>query len=178
MRLFLRVADPLLPRPLLPHGEDRGSHRCRTLLFLSFLSIHQRDRNHEKNVPAALNSQTHNSRRYFRWGPPSSGFSKASDAGQGLPASQSLPSGMAGWGGAVFQTEITEARPCRSDPRILLAGLGPTGLARTPGLASLVMRVVLTHCSGELGPGKQSCVATVLHSLVTQHQVTHKFNVI
>lgn len=31
---------------------------------------------------------------------------------------------------------------------------------------------------GRLSPGKQSCVARSLHSLVAHHQVTHKFKVI
>lgn len=30
-----------------------------------------------------------------------------------------------GWGGDVFQAEITETHPCCSEPRILLAGPGP-----------------------------------------------------
>lgn len=79
-------------------------------------------------------------------GPPSSGFHCALD-GDGLPESQCFFGN--GWlfsqlSGAVFQAEITEAHPCCSElcrPWASQQGWGP---------ASLVMRVVVTHCLGHL----------------------------
>lgn len=106
-------------------------------------------------------------------GPPSSGFRCALD-GDGLPESQCFFGN--GWlfsqlRGAVFQAEITEAHPCCS----ALQALGqPAGL----GACQFGHEGCCNSLFGTLSPGKQSCVARFLHSLVAHHQVTHKFNVI
>lgn len=168
--LFLNFSL-LLPYPRLPHvWEDRGSHSCLILSLPSlFFYLWTGQKWQSTQWPPVILGDTPGG-----WGPPSSGFRCALD-GDGLPASQCffrewLALLSAKWG--CFPGWNNRGPPLLL--RALLAMGQPAGL----GASQFGHEGCCNSLFGTLSPGKQSCVARFLHSLVAHHQVTHKFNVI